>query len=172
MLESFFETIEWPNKSRLIKLYDDNEKKMLKAKWSPFKHQAWEWGYLDHIEELWKIAEKLFHTMNGRRSLDFTLSEANEVFALHDLEKPWKYWWTDEEVAMIYAVDYQEFIQSKIDEYGIKLNDKQKNALKYIHWEWDDYSKEVRVMWPLAAFVHCVDTISARIWHDYPERNE
>jgi hypothetical protein len=45
-----------------------------------------------------------------------------------------------------------------------------KNALKYVHGEWADFNPTERIQGPLAAFVHTCDTISARIWYEYPQQ--
>jgi len=46
------------------------------------------------------------------------------------------------------------------------------NALKYVHGEGNDYNPEVNVQGPLAAFVHCCDTFSARVWPDFPKERD
>lgn len=46
----------------------------------------------------------------------------------------------------------------------------QLNALTYVEGEKNDYHPSKRIMNPLAAFVHCCDTISARIWFDEPKK--
>jgi len=57
------------------------------------------------------------------------------------------------------------WIRDKVmEEYNITLSPNQQNWLDYIHGEWDHYSKTERVQWPLAAFCHSIDTISARIY--------
>jgi hypothetical protein len=98
------------------------------------------------------------------------LSDVLLILYLHDLEKPWKYAWNEEQKAELKSFwDYKNFIKSKINEYWFKLTTEHWNGLKYIHWEWEDYDPKTRIQWPLAAFVHVCDTISARIWFDFPK---
>lgn len=60
------------------------------------------------------------------------------------------------------------FIAKKMDEFGIPADDEAVwNAVQYAHGEGGDYGEE-RVMGPLAAFVHSMDVMSARIWFDKP----
>ena len=53
----------------------------------------------------------------------------------------------------------------------IPLTAAQRNALRYAEGEKEDYHPTKRIMNPLAAFVHCCDTISARIWFDEPKKS-
>ncbi len=55
-------------------------------------------------------------------------------------------------------------------EYNIVITDDIKNAIIYVHGEGEMYSSFENVQKPLAAFVHCCDTISARVWSDHPRR--
>jgi hypothetical protein len=55
------------------------------------KHQAWEGGYVDHLQETMNIGIDLYKTFSQRRDLTFTLSDLFIVLFLHDLEKPFKY---------------------------------------------------------------------------------
>lgn len=61
----------------------------------------------------------------------------------------------------------EQLKQKIIRAYSIPVTDYQKNALKYVHGEGDDYS-EKRVANELAAFVNICDMASARIWYNYP----
>ena len=63
----------------------------------------------------------------------------------------------------------EQFRFQKMEEYGLKLNDYQLNALEYVEGEYKGYNSEYRASNPLAAFCHMCDTASARIWFDYPE---
>lgn len=82
----------------------------------------------------------------------------------------------DESVARhgaIYRVDLYSKAERKafraefIKAYGIKLTEVQENALKYVEGVSDaEYTPGARTMGELAAFCHCCDIMSARLWHD------
>lgn len=135
---------------------------------STHNHQNWNGGYLDHVLETMKLARNLFdaihiETQNDHRQLPFSLDQALLVLFLHDLEKPWKKpGLTKEERA--------ELRKTKILEFGFVLSNEHWNAIKYVEGEGNDYSSKERVMSPLAAFCHCCDVISARIWFDCPKQ--
>jgi hypothetical protein len=59
------------------------------------------------------------------------------------------------------------FRNRMIEAYGIKLSDAQSNALRYVEGVPDsEYTPGERTMGELAAFCHCCDILSARLWHD------
>jgi len=162
--------IDQPNKQKCLNFYQENKQMFEKASGSKTKHQSWKGGYADHIRDVMNIAVRLFNNLNDCRELPFSLSDSLLVLFLHDLEKLWKYGGNDEQLKEFNKFpDYQEFILHKIKEYGIELNDAQLNGLKYVHGEGSDYDPDVRIQLPLAAFVHVCDSISARIWFDFPK---
>jgi hypothetical protein len=64
--------------------------------------------------------------------------------------------------------DRKAFRDGLIEEYGILLSDDQKNALKYVEGIPDsEYKPGDRIMGELAAFCHCCDILSARLWYDW-----
>jgi hypothetical protein len=64
--------------------------------------------------------------------------------------------------------DRRAFRDGMIEEYGILLSDSQKNALKYVEGIPDsEYKPGDRIMGELAAFCHCCDILSARLWYDW-----
>lgn len=184
-----FEIIGEPNQSKCWKMYRENYQVMDKARGSKTKHQAWEGGYIDHICECVGVAEKMYETLSKLRPLEFTLADAALVLFLHDLEKPWKH-----QVGEILGgqkinnkiVDSMQFgpqrstperpaEKAKVKfclkmatDYEIELTEKIKNAIIYVEGEGIDYDPYERVQSDLAAFCHCCDTISARIWFQYP----
>jgi len=160
--------IDEPNRSACLKMHEDNKERFEKSPGSLIKHHAWKGGYIDHLEETMNLAYGLYNLMNKDRDLDFTLSDALLVLFLHDLEKPFRY--VEPKKDFNSDKEKEEFIKDMVSEYNIDLNDNHKNALKYIHGEGEDYSREERVQKPLAAFVHVFDVISARIWFDYPKK--
>lgn len=170
-LDELIEMIDEPNKSYCKTIYWENKTIFETAKGSNMKHQAWEWWYLDHIRDIMNIAIRLYDDLSSCRPLSFSLSDSLLVLYLHDLEKPWKYWGDEIKKAEIENFpDYKDFIKSKINEYGFQLTDEHWNWLKYVHGEGVDYDPTKNVQSPLAAFVHCCDTISARIWHKEPRK--
>jgi len=169
-LEELINNIEEPNKSACMKIYLENKTIFEQARGSSVKHQSWEGWYLDHLRDTMNIAIELYKNLGSHRPLPFSLSDVLLILYLHDLEKPWKYAWNEEQKAELKSFwDYKNFIKSKINEYWFKLTTEHWNGLKYIHWEWEDYDPKTRIQWPLAAFVHVCDTISARIWFDFPK---
>lgn len=184
-----FDLIGEPNKDKCWKLYLENHEAIDKARGSKTKHQPWEGGLIDHICECVGIAEEMYASLSYLRPLPFSLSDAALVLFLHDMEKPWKH-----QVGEIVGgekinnkiVDKQEFLAQRSTpqpenmnpkfafcytlavRYGIELTDSQKNGLMYVEGEKNDYDPYVRVQGELAAFCHCCDVISARIWFAYP----
>jgi hypothetical protein len=155
------------------RIYRDHRERLLKAPGSKHKHQAWEGGYADHVAEICELAADMHGLWQGRRPLPFSLTEAQTVLFLHDLEKPFKYTEANSEQEerrkQQAAADPHGFVDALIDEYSVELSDEQRNALTYIHGEPDsEYSATTRVSGRLAAFCHCCDYLSARLWFDQP----
>lgn len=153
-------------------LWDDYADFFRAAPGSKSKHQAWPGGYLDHIKEMNMLAEDFYNVMDKRRKLPFILSDAKLVNFLHHLEKPFKYASEslakrEPELVELAKENPEDLKQKLIDRYNIPVTDYQRNALKYVHGEGDDYSDK-RVGNELATFVHMCDMASARIWYDYP----
>lgn len=172
-LEELIDIIDEPNRSCCKKIYSDNKIKFEKSKGASMNHQIWEGWYLDHIKDTLNIAFRLYNDLTKCRKLQFSLSDAILILYLHDLEKPWKYAWTEEEKEELKSfIEHKDFVKNKIKQYWFQLNDAHWNALKYAHWEGNDYNINKRVQWPLGAFIHCCDSISARIWFDYPKKSD
>lgn len=159
-----------PNRQKCLTFIDEYIDKFIAAPGSKTKHQAWSGGYTDHIVECMLIAEKQYEWMNKRRSLPFTLSDVFLVLFLHDIEKLFKY--TDERYVLETDEEKWLFLEETCTAYTIALTPEHWNALAYIHGEGSDYHRTKRVMEPLAAFVHCCDIISARIWFDQPQKEQ
>jgi len=134
------------------------------------KHQAWPGGYKDHIEEVMNIAILLYDALGKARELSFTLKSALFILFLHDLDKLERYA-LDENSGFKRTGTYENLADTLKEtlsrDFEYVMTDEEYNALKYIHSEGEDYSPDKRIMGPLAAFVHCCDTISTRIWHDH-----
>lgn len=172
-LEELIGMIDEPNGSACLKILGDNKTIFGHSQGSVNNHQAWDGGYLDHVQEAMNIALLLYGPLNNARELPFTLSDALAVLYLHDLEKPWKYEQdSDGKLRHRRGLDtktaHHQFRKQKIEEYGVKLNAGQENALKYVEGELDDYTNQRRVMNELAAFCHACDNLSARLWFNHP----
>lgn len=143
---------------------------------SASKHQTWEGGYVSHLEETMNLAVILYHQLHTRRPLDFTLSSALFCLFLHDFDKVQRYRMVDGQLQSMssYDTDYINKTRDIVKEnYKYALTSEEFNALKYAHGEGNDFQPGgERVMLPLATLVHCCDTISARIWHDYGKLHE
>ncbi|MEY4440587.1 MAG: hypothetical protein RLY49_213 [Candidatus Parcubacteria bacterium] len=167
-LDYFLNKIDEPNATRCKELFADFKKRFERAPGSLRKHQAWKGGYIHHLEETMNLGLSLYKEMNQFRALPFSFSDVVLILFLHDLEKPFRYvpmkneFKNDEEK--------KDFINSLIQKYKIKLTANHKNALTYIHGEGDEFHRTKRIQKPLAAFVHCLDTLSARVWFDEPKR--
>lgn len=119
------------------------------------KHQAWEGGYRDHLEQCMEIAEKICDFCP-----EISLQSVFIVIYFHDIEKIWKY-----TIGLPENFDKNYWYNCILpDKYNINFTAEELNALKYIHGEGNDYSK-VRIMNELAAVCHSADVISARVFY-------
>lgn len=138
------------------------------------KHQTWEGGYIAHLEETMNIALALFATLSMLRPLPFKESDALFTLFLHDYDKLISY--TKNNGVTIRSGDYGHAHTVSMERiattWGYSLTDHERNALEYVHGEGADYHPTQRIMQPLAAFIHCCDIISARIWFDYGRRHD
>ena len=164
-IEELLMMIKEPYREKVFRIFRDNEKVFREAKGSRAKHQAWKGGYLDHLQETMNIAIILYHTLNARRPLPFSLSDALLVLFLHDLEKVWigkgyRQLPEDERCKIVVG------LLSK--KYGLRLTSEQLNGLRYVEGEKEDFHPTKRVQKPLAAFAHICDIISGRIWYAFP----
>lgn len=148
---------------------------------SSHNHQSWHGGYCDHIvqcltlaEQLYKMLHKFdvvvwgrpFGTNPSQYVPPFTLASAALVLYFHDVEKIPKYTRTPSKFNPVLRHNQEVWYYGILPErYGITFNDAEQNALKYVHGE-HDHSKTERKAGPLAAFCHCCDMMSARMFHD------
>ena len=149
-----------PGSEPLERILSDHRDRVFKAPGSSHNHQAWEGGYVDHVQETMNTARWLYDSCP--RKLPFELADALVVLFLHDIEKPWKdgMQFKTKEARRI-------FRGALIAEYGIRLWPEQENALRYVEGVPDsEYTPGERTMGELAAFCHMCDIASARIWHD------
>jgi hypothetical protein len=168
-LSYFLNKIDEPNASKCKKLFTDFKERFEVSPGSLRKHQAWKGGYIHHIEETMNLGQMIYKEMNRFRILPFSFSDVVLILFLHDLEKPFRYVPTKKEFGT--DIEKHSFIESLIKKYKIKLKPDHKNALEYIHGEGDDFHRTKRIQKPLAAFVHSLDTMSARIWFDEPKKS-
>lgn len=139
------------------------------------KHQAWEGGFISHVEEAMNIGLNLFEMLDERRKLDMAKSDVLFCIFLHDFDKLLRYKvhsdgsWSRKP----YNKDYHEIAVKKLaTAYHYNLTLEQKNALKYAHGEGDDHHPTDRIILPLGTIVHCADIISARVWYDYGHKHD
>lgn|SRR5574343_249258 len=163
-IEEYLVMIDQPNRERCLELFWAYKDFFLVAPGSKVKHQAWEGGYIHHLEQVMALAEFKYQAYSKLKKLDFSLSDAILVVFLHDLEKPFKY--VKGEVFENDNAKY-DFILKQAFIFKIKLDEKHLNALKYIHGEGNDYDPHKNIQWPLAAFCHSCDNDSARIFFDF-----
>lgn len=167
-----------PYRSVCRRLYADHADRFRHARGSSHNHQAWEGGYLDHIEEVMNYAILFYLAEKSTgRPMPFTLAEALCVLFLHDLEKPWRFEpgengeWV-ENASMKTKPQKAAFRLDMLARYGIALTPTMDNAMKYVEGEHEDYSNARRVSSELAAFCHLCDSWSARGRHDYPKKGD
>ncbi len=171
---TFLRLLDEQNRTASIAFWSDLEKHIPDAKGSTASHQAWNGGYRDHVQEVMNIGATLHLQLNKVRPLEFTLESALLVLFLHDCEKPFKNA-TDQQLKAFPWIKKRpgksdkNFQKQLIDHYGFHLSATEWNALKYVEGENEDYVQGKRVQGPLGAFCHVCDTVSARIWHDYPK---
>ena len=119
------------------------------------------------------LARILYEQLNSERSLPFSLSSACLVLFLHDCEKPFRRA-SDEQLKAFPWIDERPIKSDKafqkklVQHYGSIISGEEWNALDYVEGE-SEYIEGNRLQGPLAAFCHVCDTISARIWYDYPK---
>jgi hypothetical protein len=129
---------------------------------------------MGQIEKVCLVYGVQAKALNNQRRLNFTLSDALFILFLHDLEKIFKMA-VDKHGQPVRTplADDQRYASAIVivKRLKIPLTEKQLNALTYVEGEKNDYHPTKRIMNPLAAFVHCCDTISARIWFDEPKKS-
>lgn len=169
--------IDQPNQKPVRAFWDDLQKHIPEAAGATKSHQAWPGGYKDHVQETMNLACILYERLNSERALPFSLSSACLVLFLHDCEKPFRHV-SDEKLKTFNWITKRPtksdkaFQKQLIEHYGFVISDDEWNALKYVEGEPDsEYVEGNRLQGPLAAFCHVCDTISARIWHDYPKQS-
>jgi len=171
-LETLLTRIERPAREACLRLLEDNRELFLNAPGASKNHHNWVGGYWDHITEVMNLGVVNFHTLDARRAMPFSESDALLVLYLHDLEKPWRYipdgdgWRVNPELET--KDQRKAFRERKLAEYGLVLTEAQDNAMRYVEGEGKDYSGSGRVMNELAGLCHACDVISARVMPTYP----
>lgn len=178
-IEYFLEKIKWDNSKACLNLHKHFLDNYSDAKWSSFNHQAWTWWYMQHIKDILNLSEIIHDTTKDYHKNKFNIEDAYLVLFLHDIEKPVFYTknktnevldlldWKTEKNKEEYVWKVRDYF---LEKFNIILNDDIKHALKYIHWEWDDFSQKKRISSPLGSHCHIADTFSARISYDYKKQ--
>lgn len=168
-IEHFLKLLPSEQYESCIKIMSDNPERFNISPGSKIKHQAWIGGYIDHLHECMSLGTLMYNQLSLHRTLPFSLGDVVLVLFIHDLEKPFKY--TEPHVTFHDDLEKKNFIYNLLNEYKITLTPEQENAFIYIHGEGDEYNSDKNVQGPLAAFVHSLDTISARVWHEEPKKS-
>lgn len=165
-----------PNRGPALTLWRELQTNIPEAAGSTKSHQAWPGGYKDHVQEAMNLARILYERLNQERELPFSIASAYLVLFLHDCEKPFRHA-NDEQLKAFPWITRRPtksdkaFQEQLIAYYGFTISDDELNALRYVEGEPDsEYVEGGRLQGPLAAFCHVCDTISARVWHDYPRQ--
>lgn len=160
-VESVLSGLQDPRRDAVLRFHQVHRPQIEMAWGSKAKHQAWPGGYLDHIAETFRIATALYASLGQLRSVPFSLDGAMIVLYFHDVEKIWKY-----TTGLPVGFDKDRFwFHTLVTDYGLDFSADEANALRYIHGEPEaEYNPDTRIMGPMGAFCHAVDTLSARLW--------
>lgn len=188
LLRPLLERLTGTRAAGLLRFHDDHIKEILVAKGSSQNHQYWSGGYHEHLFQCLTLAQDLYplllyrtcrfpQQLEERGSImspnpetgwfDFSIENAAVVLYLHDIEKIFKYG--------LWPTRYSERLKKSKDawylgilphKYDVWIEEKELNALQYIHGEGDDYRGDRRVMNRLAGFCHAIDVLSARVLYD------
>jgi len=194
-LDDLMLLIPLPVRPQVEKLAETYREHIATAAGSSHNHQAWPGGYLDHVVETMNIAVWLYLTCPrtlpftiGDACLVMFLHDLEKPWkhaGSSGLPDPacekcggrgevsvgggWA-GYPDESCActgLRTKAQRRDFRDRMIRQYDIVLTDEQKNALRYVEGVPDDeYTPGERTMGELAAFCHCSDILSARLWHD------
>ena len=173
-VEQLLERIDPNNQQPAHDFWHDLRTYLAEAPGSTKSHHAWPTGYYHHVKETMNLAVMLYGWLDRERPLPFSLSSALLVLFLHDCEKPFRHA-TDAELVHFPWIKSRPgksdktFQQLLIGRYGFTISADEHNALLYVEGEGSDYVEGTRLQGQLAAFCHVCDTISARIWYDFPE---
>jgi len=176
-IENLLQHIAEPNRKPALNFWQELQTNIPYAAGATKSHQAWPGGYKDHIQEVMNLAHVLYERLNEERKLPFPLTSAYLVLFLHDCEKPFRHASDDQLKAFPWINERptksdKTFQKKLIEHYGFVIGDDEWNALRYVEGEPEsEYKEGQRLQGPLAAFCHVCDTISARVWHNYPRQS-
>ncbi|MEM6252260.1 MAG: hypothetical protein AAF821_05000 [Cyanobacteria bacterium P01_D01_bin.156] len=160
--EMFLQELEDARREKILQFHEIHRAEIESSWGSKSKHQAWPGGYMDHLTETFRMVETMYEGLSKLHPLPFSRDSAIIVLYYHDVEKIWKY-----TVGLPKDFDKGTFLfETLATDYKIKFSPAEVNALRYIHGEPEaEYNPDTRLMGPLAAFCHSIDTMSARMWH-------
>lgn len=162
-MESYLTAVYFGNRiSGVLKFHNQYKNLIEDSKGSSNNHQNWKGGYIEHLNQCFKIALFLYGMNYKFEELPFKIESVFIVLYFHDIEKIFKY--SENSMQNINKEDW--YYKILPEDYGINFSNEELNALKYIHGEGVDYSKEQKIMCPLATFCHMADIASARIFFD------
>ncbi len=173
-IEYFLDHINKENRDACLSMHSHFTSNYSDAKWSQYKHQAWEWGYQQHIKDILNISKRLYENVyTDFWRPNFNIEDSYEVLFLHDIEKPIKYTKNrTQEVLLLQWANTYQIREYLIKKFWIIIRPDIAWALKYIHGEWDDYTNKKRIMSELWTHCHIADNMSSWIFHnkDNPNR--
>lgn len=169
--------LDSPYKKGCSQILEDNLSLFLTAAGSSHNHQHWQGGYLDHIAEIFQIAEGIYNIFPERKSLIY-FPDVLLVLYLHDIEKPFLFNYDENGNFIILNEELnnkparEAFRTELIKKYKLPLKEKHWHALKHVEGIRDKYyTSGDRVMSELGALCHLADMASARLWHDCPKNS-
>lgn len=177
-LESWLEQIKGPNALAVARVLETYQDLFNTAPGSRGAHHAWVGGYKEHIRQTMVITNHLFDLMYASGALldlpdeeQFTLSDAQTVMFLHDIEKPFLYGdGVPDQIKASLKIkeDRIQFRSGIIEEFGFAVTPTMENALKFVEGVRDnDYVPGKRADQPLAALCHAADNLSARGMYNF-----
>jgi len=173
-IDTLLGMIDGDNGEACRRIYDDFKDEFNTAPGSSHNHQAWPGGYVDHVTDAMNVGLSVYNLYNERRPLPFSASDVLLIVYLHDLEKPFKYTYSEGRVSekreeFPDKASGESFKRDLIKRYGIQLTPMQDNALEFVEGIRDHkYQRGKRVMGELAVVCHIADLTSARLWYNHP----
>lgn len=158
-------------------IYHAYEDRWEVAAGSSHNHQAWPGGLRDHLASMCRDGWDCYQFFSRRYSpLPYTFDDILVGIFCHDAEKLIKGSAVDDRrfkrfhLLRAGGMEWEDIKWELLEDWedlGLVLTEKQKHALKYTHGEPDhEYRKDMRVMWELDSYIHCLDNGSARGRHD------
>lgn len=161
---SYIHSVAPPRSSGLMRCIGDHTDLFRAAAGSSHNHQAWPGGLLDHLAHGAYLGSQLYWGVDaGFGPPPFPFESFVVAWLFHDWEKLHTYGHSDGPKPFDKTAFLTETLPAK---YKVTLTADELHAIEFAHGEGDRYRKDARVMSRLAALVHAVDTLSARLLFD------